>query len=421
MPVSSKASLKCWVGGWVSRNADAGARSFLVSGFWFLVSGFSFLVSRFWFLVSGWSWQKPETQYGGRKGGAMEMEVKEVEPFLKVGTVVVFHLDPSREWGPRFRTVIRGWENPAYIILDRPRENERLVPMRKGMPCVVRLLRDGEACAFSSAVLDWEDKRGCCWCRIAWPDSALVVAFRRDMRTRVSLPCMIVMNEGGSVAGTICDLSIGGLSIKTEAALRFGSEIGVSFTLPGEVLIVDAQAIVRSTRRNEQEEMIAGCEFSPGQNRLQSEIALFETVTLARNSDETPPPARVLIIDPNALNGESLIDEFRKWGCQAFTASNTVEAFSRLYVLRPRVVVVNQRNPDLPGLEIFRLIRANHAFASTPVFLYGAEGSDATQEAMQAGVRGCFPECETPADIATAIYRAVIKPDQRLPYDVQEP
>jgi c-di-GMP-binding flagellar brake protein YcgR len=214
----------------------------------------------------------------GEKIGA---RTKQLESLLRVGAAVVFQADPSHEMSPRFSTFIRGWEAGKYVILDRIQAGtERVMPVREGQQCAVRFVRDGEACAFCSSVVDWNSWRDAGWIRVRWPEEMETVPFRKHHRVNVSLPCKLFQNGTEIGDGEVVDVSIGGCGILTSVDLHFGSQVAVTLFLPNGVQIQNAEFSVRNVRQRSHVQRFLGCEFRAGQEQAQNEIAAFVVAEL---------------------------------------------------------------------------------------------------------------------------------------------
>ncbi len=340
-----------------------------------------------------------------------EEHVREVETYLHVGAGVAFQPNASQAWQPRYRTFIRGWERSVHIILDRPKHENRFVPLCERMSCIIRFLQEDVACAFQSTVLDstgWQDGN---WFSIAWPETIHVVSFRKYKRTAVNIECALSRDGAALGQGEICDISKGGCAIRTTLPLVFGATIGVSFALPDGVPIQDAQAVVRNVRPLEDGSRLIGCEFAPGQEHFQNDIAVFESAALQRKQEQSPCQKRLLLLDDDIAVITAFQRDFKERGYDVVTASNLVDGFFRLCLLRPAAALVSARYASMPASDIVRLIRTHEPLTSVPLFVHGLPDQPAAGEETAAPqVDHCFTERQTVPEICDAVL-ARIQPE----------
>ncbi len=343
----------------------------------------------------------------------MAVESKDVEEFLSVGTSIMFHTDPVRKDGPRFKTNVRGWRKGNHILLDRPKAaNGSFVALQEGQQCVVRYLCEGKACAFDSQVLGWDSRRQSPYLRIRWPQSLQYVTFRKFERIKIHLKCQIEWPTGEHSAACMCDLSIGGCGLHSCHESHVDENIKLSFQLPDGVHVQEVQAKVRNVRALTQRNFL-GVEFCENQEAVENEIAFFVTSLLERQrmAGELEAAAhRVLVIDSDPKISARLKQTFEFRKCEVVLATNVVDGMYRLRVAKPSAVIVHQELSDLVGLEVCRIIRECIDFKNTLVYLYGGEDENLEAKAIGVGATGYFPPLLTMApDIAAGVSQALAK------------
>lgn len=337
-----------------------------------------------------------------------------VERYLLVGTSVVFHSDPFHKSGPRYSTVIRGWRNPAYVLLDRPKTVTGFAAMRENQPCVIRFVNEGRACAFDAIVLDWDTRQYHSYCRVSWPRYVTTVAFRKFERIRVEIPCKIESGNN-TMEGELQDLSIGGSRIAVSEPLEVGLPVLVSFTLPDGREVERLKGVVRNAQRGVNERWFHGCEFLRGQLSVESDIAFFITASLGRAEERAEEKPAILIIDNNAADTMLLRRLFEARGYEIILATSTVDGISRLRISPPSAVLVSSEQKDLSGLQIVRLLRATRGLEQMPLYLYGGKDPALQSQGQAAGATAYLPTTTTAPQIVNIVAKAVgIKEDAEV-------
>ena len=298
-------------------------------------------------------------------------------------------LDASSKWDPRYESVVRGWHPLRNIQLERPKlKNNRFLPLREGGLCLVRFVHEGSAYAFSTHVEGWDKMLEDANFRLAWPEVVEKVAFRESERIKISLPCRIVLS-GSEHSGEICDISPDGCGVRVEGHVTEGTEIELSFSLPGGLPFENICATVRNVCP-QGTTYILGCEFEKGQPLIQNDFGLFLTLMRERKGTQTPAEPRVLIIGKDPDDIVSLEQGFGFRGWTVFTAPTALEGMWFLRMFKPNVLVVNQVQDDLSGIDIAKVIRASKSLGALPIFVYGDMNPDMQQQARNAGVSACF-------------------------------
>lgn len=335
----------------------------------------------------------------------MDTREHDVESYLVVGGAVQMELQRMAAQERRLATQVRGWQKQAYIILDRPKLGERFAPIQEGDPCVIRFLHEGEACAFDSLVLSCDSWIGSSRCHISWPVKVEIVRFRRFERVKVCFACRVKLPNNEAYDAEIRDISLGGLAIQSTIDVASGVEMLVDFAMPDGVVLVGTKTVVRNSRPVDQKGFLLGCEFTEGQEHLLSDIAFFVTTSLHR-AQPASSGRRILIIDDDPATSAALWRGFRALDCEAFIAADAADGLSRLRVLNPSAVVINESRHDLPGHEVVRLIRSASVFRSVPVFIHGASSSSLSESAGHADAVVYFEATSKISDVCDTVVQA---------------
>ena len=329
----------------------------------------------------------------------MQDQDKDLSEYLAVEDVAVLHLNLSLQWSPRYKAVVRGWYKPYYIIMDRPKFGGRLVHLQKNDSCVVRFLSEGKACGFNSTVMDFDNRVIGPTCLITWPKNIETLTFRRFKRLKVFAPCQFSINNAVH-EGEVQDVSVSGCRVITPAQIAENSQIELTFTLPDGVPIEKIQATVRNVQCKDGI-TLAGCEFTEGQQHLQSDIA-FLTSTLLQRTGSGANARRVLIMDEDEARSAQLSKVFETRGWLVFTTSNSIEGLLRLRMIVPNALLISDSQKDLPGMQLLSLLKTTRGMETVPVFIYGGEES-CRVPALTAGAAGFFTSNASIEQICTAV------------------
>jgi CheY-like chemotaxis protein len=220
----------------------------------------------------------------------------------------------------------------------------------------------------------------------------------------VSLPCKLFQNGTEIGDGEVVDVSIGGCGILTSVDLHFDSQVAVTFFLPNGVQIQNAELSVRSVRKRSDVQRFLGCEFRGGQDQAQNEIAAFVMAELRPgNGGRGKAACAILLIEDNPETRDALSARLKQSGYEATGVSTAIEGFCRLFTSRPSLLIVSQEQKDLPGLDIVRAAKANPAFATLPIFLYGGRDKTLKERALKAGAARYFPATDAVVNVCNAV------------------
>jgi CheY-like chemotaxis protein len=237
-------------------------------------------------------------------------------------------------------------------------------------------------------VLDWDTRQYNAYCRIEWPRSVKVVAFRKYERAKVQIPCRFKVGFG-SFMGEILDLSVGGCRFQTANMVDVGVEASIHFTLPDGMAIDPVYCVVRNVQSVNAQTYV-GCEFMPGQVCVESHIAFFITNMLERSGTQNAREHEVLIIDDDPARAAELRRVFQLKGYSALVATGMLDGLARLRSKPPEAALIRARQKELPGITAARLLRVSQGFETIPVFLHDAGENDSILP-NDNNVRGMFP------------------------------
>jgi c-di-GMP-binding flagellar brake protein YcgR len=171
----------------------------------------------------------------------------DIEGLFTVGCPAVIHTNPGDRDEKRYPTVVRGWYEGNYVLLDRPLSQEGAVPLTKSQRCLLRFLSEGKACGFPCTLLKTGDTV-LPYLRVSWPRKIECVDIRKHERVEVRVPCTISRPDHDAVDGQTVDVSAGGCGIWTETRIAPDTHIQVSFTLPDASVVSNARVTVCSAR-----------------------------------------------------------------------------------------------------------------------------------------------------------------------------
>jgi CheY-like chemotaxis protein len=101
---------------------------------------------------------------------------------------------------------------------------------------------------------------------------------------------------------------------------------------------------------------------------------------------------RVLVADdePNLLS--MLVDFCDDIDVEAIPAENGTQCLEKAVSEKPDAITVDNRMPDLSGLQVIAKLKADAATKDIPVFLCTADGKLHETEALSLGAAGILPK-----------------------------
>lgn len=96
-------------------------------------------------------------------------------------------------------------------------------------------------------------------------------------------------------------------------------------------------------------------------------------------------PQTILVVDDNIDTRELLHLYLTQAGFTVMIAADGGEGLYRAKADRPNLIITDINMPNLDGMAMIKQLRAEPAFARTPIIALTAYGKDFTDEAISAG------------------------------------
>jgi len=319
----------------------------------------------------------------------------DVAAFLQVGLVTLFHPEVNRKSSRRYKSVVRGWRDGSYILMDRPKiESGSYLMMRDGQECLVRYTLEGKACGFVGHVLDFEMSRSNASMRVRWPDRVQYTYFRRGERVKCDIPCEVRTSDGAALDSRIVDLSQGGCAIRLNRELPVNTELHLNATLPDGTEVRALPAGVCNSRKD-RGDYVSGLKFLDGNVSASNDVAFFVSTRLAIDRGQPAPQNYALIIDNDESITSAITKTLARKGAHCTIGTTVVDSFYRFRAMRPKAIAINFEFEELPAGEVVRLLRADGVNRQTPLVVYGGDGENLEQRAEAAGATKFVPPCKT--------------------------
>lgn len=352
----------------------------------------------------------------------MLIEATEIASFLEVGNTGTFHTGPAVKDAVKFRTAFRGWREGNHILMDKPRSGDgKTAVLKEKMPCVIRFLSEGRACALDSRVIDWDSRSDQPSMRIAWPKAIHYVGLRRTERVNVEIKCTVDWGNNLPTLERIVDMSTGGCGIRCKRKCEMGQVLELGFELPGGQVMHGVRTEMRHIREMDGDFVLGGA-FIPGQQQVENELRFFVnrllgTATPSSDSATSslapvfkPNPKRIIIFENDEKMQGRFKRNFERIECEAFFPKDALDGLGGLRMAAPGAIVIRQDYGSVLGMELARVIRSAPDFAKIPLYVYGGEGDTAGLDALgkTIGVTMYFtPRMTMAPDIAAEISKIV--------------
>lgn len=99
--------------------------------------------------------------------------------------------------------------------------------------------------------------------------------------------------------------------------------------------------------------------------------------------------ASILLVDDSGLFRGAAEEVLRRTGCDTLSASSGTEALDVARRSRPQMIVVKASMARMTGLDLCRVLKADPAFAKTPIAVVALPGTE--EEARRAGADAVLP------------------------------
>lgn len=333
------------------------------------------------------------------------MEQPRLERFLQVGLTSLVDAEPALVKGMRFASIIRGWSEGDYILLETARGESPSRVLRPGEACVVRFMAAGQAFAFVSAVRDSGSGNYYRFFRVQWPRRLETVVLRQADRVEMQAPCQIMLEGGHVLQGRLIDLSTTGCRLELDGKVEKESPFRLSFQLPDGATIEGLAARARSTAPGDKG-FILGCEFISPSPAQRADVEFYIGTTIDRLKPESHERKDwVLVVDPIPESVGTLRSQFGKRGIQVVNAASPVFGLSRLGASTPLAVLLAYEQEGCTGVDACKLIAAAPRLKHVPVYIYARDAEDPhalgaeAKAAGAAGVCSSLAKAESLADL----------------------
>ena len=295
----------------------------------------------------------------------------EMDGLFAVGCPAVIHTNPGDRDEKRYSTVVRGWYQGSYVLLDKPVTDETSTPFAKSQRCLVRFLSEGKACGFPCTLLKIGDNASP-YLRVSWPRKLECVDIRKHERLAVRVPCKILRQGQNEVDGETVDVSAGGCGLWTQTRVGPDTSIQVSFHFPDASTVLGGRATVRSARAVGKG-FLLGCMFDEGEEACRTCDAFVAAATGHASAGKSQK--RALLLESEDVRSDSTRVRLEKKGYLVTTVSSVVDAFFSLRKAPPSCFWVGAGQGGISAVDICRVLRGTRGFESLPIYVIG--GNDA--------------------------------------------
>jgi CheY-like chemotaxis protein len=101
-------------------------------------------------------------------------------------------------------------------------------------------------------------------------------------------------------------------------------------------------------------------------------------------------PSKILVVEDNTDSRNLLHFYFTEKGYTVITAIDGAEGLYMTRAEKPDLIITDLTMPNLDGVEMISLIRAEPEIAGIPIAVYTAYGKELCQAAIQAGASQAF-------------------------------
>lgn len=203
-------------------------------------------------------------------------------------------------------------------------------------------------------------------------------------------------NQTGFFVDYLIDLSEGGLFIRTKMPLQVGDEIDFTISFPGLLEPIPLRGVVRRLASDKEKNPGVGVEFIFSDDETRK--AVGKLVHQFEAEAELPPakanPYRILVTDDNqrvlemfkfALERLHLEGKRAERPTEIYTAANGREALDILQGIHIDLVILDQYMPELDGMSVLRMIRADAKYKETPVVMISTDHEQLKMTSLRSG------------------------------------
>ena len=203
-------------------------------------------------------------------------------------------------------------------------------------------------------------------------------------------------NKTGFFVDYLIDLSQGGLFIRTKMPLQVGDEIDFTISFPGLLEPIPLRGVVRRLASDKEKNPGVGVEFIFSDDETRKAV---ERLVHQFETEEEPPPARanpyrILVTDDNqrvlemfkfALERLQLEGKRAERPTEIYTATNGREALDVIQSVPLDLVILDQYMPELDGMSVLRMMRAEPRFKDTPVVMISTDHEQLKMTSLRSG------------------------------------
>ncbi len=115
-------------------------------------------------------------------------------------------------------------------------------------------------------------------------------------------------------------------------------------------------------------------------------------------------PKKILVVDDEPDILKVVVFRLKKLDCQVISATTGKEALELIRSEKPNLIVLDQRLPDMNGIEISKIIRIDEELKKTPIIILSASSSGDISEAVkEAAVNGYIKKPFDPEELLTEV------------------
>ncbi len=89
---------------------------------------------------------------------------------------------------------------------------------------------------------------------------------------------------------------------------------------------------------------------------------------------------KVVVIDDEPFILMMIEDKFKKAGINVITLRKSIHAMEVIKKERPNLIILDWMMPELSGIELCRMLKADPELMNIPVFMLTAKGQNADEE-----------------------------------------
>jgi two-component system, OmpR family, alkaline phosphatase synthesis response regulator PhoP len=115
-------------------------------------------------------------------------------------------------------------------------------------------------------------------------------------------------------------------------------------------------------------------------------------------------PKKIVVVDDEPDILTVVVFRLKKLGHQVLTAITGNDALALIRAEKPDLILLDYRLPDMNGLEISKILRAEEAYKSTPIIMLTASsGGDLGREAAAAAVNEYIKKPFDPEELLACV------------------